>query len=159
MRTDFETLSLAGVLLRIAVAMVAGFILGFPFRHRPGGLRTHALVTTGAALFCILGVELAGDFNTDLSRIVQGVIQGIGFIGGATVLKTGGSIIGVNTAASVLLASSIGCFIGSGYPLLGLVISPLIMVFNVVLKQFEDRLEGDRKRRRLVESEGEKEDE
>ena len=149
MITMFEAKHLWTILVRLLFAVAAGVVLGFPFRFRPGGLRTHALVTTGTALFCILGVGLREQYGSDLVQIIQGIIQGIGFIGAATVIKLGGYIIGVNTAASILLAAAVGCFIGVGHPLFGLLIAPFAMGINLILRLFEERIMKGRDRRLL----------
>jgi putative Mg2+ transporter-C (MgtC) family protein len=78
------------------------------------------------------------------------VIQGIGFIGAASVLKQGGYVVGVNTAASILVAASIGCFIGSGYALYGLLLAPLAMSLNVVLKMLEQWIEKGHNHDRVI---------
>lgn len=145
---EFSLHFLLNTCLRLLYAVIAGVILGFPFRYRPGGLRTHALVAVGTALFCILGISLMGRFSSsDISRIVQGIIQGIGFIGAATVIKQGVFVVGVNTAASILVAAAVGCFIGIGHPLTGVVVALFAMIVDILLKQAEAWIKKDQERR------------
>jgi|AGTN01.2.fsa_nt_gi Uncharacterized membrane protein len=145
---EFSLVFLLDTCARLLYAVAAGVILGFPFRLRPGGLRTHALVTAGTTLFCILGMGIMSRFpSSDVSRIVQGIIQGIGFIGAATVIKHGASIVGVNTAASILIAAAVGCFIGIGHPLTGVIVAVLAMLVNVLLKRIEEWIKDEQVRR------------
>ncbi|MCP3165516.1 MgtC/SapB family protein [Myxococcus qinghaiensis] len=67
--------------IRLLVAGGAGIILGLPYRKRPGGVRTHYLVTLGAALFRTSGANLVGAAPAKTLRIIQGVASGIGFVG------------------------------------------------------------------------------
>jgi putative Mg2+ transporter-C (MgtC) family protein len=99
--------------LRLLAATAAGAVLGVPAsaRKRAGGIRTHALVTLGAALFCLTGSRVGAD-RGELMRIIQGVATGVGFVGAATVIKRAGYILGVTTAASIWIAGAVGCEIG-----------------------------------------------
>src|SRR5690606_38385572 len=79
---------LTRVVLRLGMATLMGAIIGFERekRGRAAGLRTHILVTLGAAIFVIVPLE-AGMSIGDLSRVVQGVIAGVGFLGAGTIMK------------------------------------------------------------------------
>jgi putative Mg2+ transporter-C (MgtC) family protein len=108
---------LVRVLVRVVVAAALGAILGAE-RERAGkaaGLRTHMLVALGAALFVLFPAE-AGMSTGDLSRVIQGVATGIGFIGAGTILKRPDSdeIQGLTTAASIWLTAAIGMAVGAG---------------------------------------------
>ncbi len=108
---------LGHVLVRVVVAAALGGLLGAE-RERAGkaaGLRTHMLVALGAALFVLFPAE-AGMSTSDLSRVIQGVATGIGFIGAGTILKRADSdeIQGLTTAASIWLTAAIGMAVGAG---------------------------------------------
>jgi putative Mg2+ transporter-C (MgtC) family protein len=108
---------LGHVLVRVLVAAALGGLLGAE-RERAGkaaGLRTHMLVALGAALFVLFPAE-AGMSTSDLSRVIQGVATGIGFIGAGTILKRAESdeIQGLTTAASIWLTAAIGMAVGAG---------------------------------------------
>jgi putative Mg2+ transporter-C (MgtC) family protein len=105
------------VVARVIVAALLGALLGWE-RERAGkaaGLRTHMLVALGAALFVLFPAEAGMDI-ADLSRVIQGVATGIGFIGAGTILKHAGSehIEGLTTAASIWLTGAIGMSVGAG---------------------------------------------
>jgi putative Mg2+ transporter-C (MgtC) family protein len=106
------------VFLRLSVATLLGGIVGFE-RHREGkyaGLRTHMLVALGAALFTLIPQE-AKMSTSDLSRVIQGVAAGIGFLGAGTILKLEEQhrIEGLTSAASVWVTAAIGMSVGAGW--------------------------------------------
>jgi putative Mg2+ transporter-C (MgtC) family protein len=126
-----ETVTLFGTipdlqqLMQITARMVAAIVLGAvigiqrELMGKPAGLRTHALVTLAAAIFTLGSLE-AGMPLADLSRVIQGVATGIGFIGAGVILKRHeeGEVLGLTTAATVWTATAIGVAVGLGHVLL-----------------------------------------
>jgi putative Mg2+ transporter-C (MgtC) family protein len=105
------------VVVRICTAALLGGILGAE-RERAGkaaGLRTHMLVALGCSLFVLFPAE-AGMAQADLSRVIQGVATGIGFIGAGTILKRSdsGEVEGLTTAAGIWLTGAVGLAVGAG---------------------------------------------
>lgn len=105
------------ILLRLTLAALLGGLLGIE-REQKGkaaGVRTHMLVAMGAALFVLLGQQ-AGMPSSDLSRVVQGIIAGIGFLGAGTILKGNDEekVKGLTTAAGIWLTAAIGVAAGMG---------------------------------------------
>jgi putative Mg2+ transporter-C (MgtC) family protein len=106
-----DTGRVAGVVLRLAAAAVLGGLVGAEreWVGKAAGLRTHMLVSLGAALFVLAPAE-AGLAEGDIGRIVQGIAAGIGFIGAGTILKRvdRDEIQGLTTAAGIWLTAAIG---------------------------------------------------
>lgn len=127
------------VLVRLLVAGGSGLVLGLPYRKRPGGVRTHYLVTLGAALFCTSGANLT-EVPTETLRIIQGVASGIGFVGAASVLKKGSAIFGITTAASIWIAAAVGCEAALGNPWLAACVAPAIALTSWLLGELEHRV-------------------
>ena len=103
---------------RLAFASVLGAVLGFQRErvHSAAGLRTHILVAAGSALIVLSGIQ--SGFNTgDSSRIIQGIVAGIGFLGAGTILKIGErvEVHGLTTAASIWLTAGVGIAAGLGH--------------------------------------------
>lgn len=103
----------------LLLAMGLGAIVGWErfLDHKPAGLRTHTLVALGAAGVMIAARGMMGDdaaAHRDLSRVVQGVITGIGFLGAGSILQSGGSVRGLTTAASIWIVAAIGIAAGGG---------------------------------------------
>jgi putative Mg2+ transporter-C (MgtC) family protein len=113
--TDLGDLTRATVRLLLAAAL--GAWLGYN-RERTGksaGLRTHMLVAMGSALFVMVPL-FAGMAMADLSRVIQGVVTGIGFLGAGTIIKHRDQeeVVGLTTAASIFMTSAIGIACGLG---------------------------------------------
>jgi putative Mg2+ transporter-C (MgtC) family protein len=109
---------------RLIAALLLGAIVGVQreLQSKPAGVRTHALVSLGSALFTLVPIE-AGMLLADLSRVIQGVATGIGFIGAGVILKrlSEREVLGVTTAATIWAATAIGIAVGLGHVLLGAV--------------------------------------
>lgn len=121
LRDEFSDLPDAGratrIVLRLSVAAILGGALGFE-REQKGksaGLRTHMLVAIGAALFVLIPQQ-AGVSDADLSRVLQGLVAGVGFLGAGTIIKGSGEKEpkGLTTAAGIWLTAAIGVAAGMG---------------------------------------------
>lgn len=112
-----DTREIIRVIIRLFFAALLGGILGFE-RERAGkaaGLRTHMLVSLGAAIFVVAAIQVQMEADP-LSRIIQGLVTGIGFIGGGAILKSAekGDVEGLTTAAGIWLTAGIGVAVGLG---------------------------------------------
>lgn len=133
---------LARVLLRIVAATVLGAIVGFEREKagKPAGLRTHILVclgTTVVVLACSGGrMDLDG-----LSRVIQGIVTGIGFIGAGSILKLNEErdIQGLTTAAGLWMTAAIGISVGLGALGLALIGTALTLIVLGLVHMFELR--------------------
>jgi putative Mg2+ transporter-C (MgtC) family protein len=105
------------VTMRLLVAALLGGIIGFEreWKGRPAGLRTHMLVALGSALF-VLVPQQALVSDGDLTRVLQGLIAGIGFLGAGTIIKHNDTayVEGLTTAASIWMTAAIGIAAGMG---------------------------------------------
>src|SRR3954470_3608531 len=103
-------------LLRIGAAALLGGVIGLErqWKGHWAGLRTHMMVTIGAAIFVIAGTTAGGHGSDGPSRVIQGVAAGIGFLGAGTILKLGErmEIKGLTTASSIWLAAALGIAAG-----------------------------------------------
>ncbi|MCS7132188.1 MAG: MgtC/SapB family protein [Nitrososphaeria archaeon] len=124
---------------RLLLAFILGGAIGFEREReeKPAGLRTHILVSTGSCLFTIL--SLYAFPGADPARVAAYVVAGIGFIGAGTIIQTKEKIIGITTAASLWVSSSIGMAIGTGYYLLA-AITTLIAYFTLKLRKIEKKI-------------------
>jgi putative Mg2+ transporter-C (MgtC) family protein len=146
---DFSDLpdlaALVRLLVRLAVAAVAGGLLGWEreLARKAAGLRTHMLVGMGAAVF-VFAAEQAGIGRDHLSRVIQGVVAGIGLLCAGAILKVSekGVIHGLTTAASLWLAAGVGLAAGLGREVSALVVAVLAFAILFALGKLEFRLEG-----------------
>lgn len=107
-------------LLRIVLAGMLAALVGLEreMEGKPAGIRTYGLVGMGAATFTITGTLVFGAGDPS-SRVAQGIVTGIGFIGAGTILQMKRRIIGLTTAAGLWVAAAIGMAIGGGLYILG----------------------------------------
>jgi putative Mg2+ transporter-C (MgtC) family protein len=107
------------VLLRIFVAAALGGAIGVEreLRERQAGLRTHLVVSVGAALFTLVSAYGFSNFDgkVDPTRIAAQIVSGIGFLGAGAIIRQGLSVRGLTTAASLWLVAAIGMAAGAGY--------------------------------------------
>ena len=108
-----ENADLVVIIVRLGLSVVFGAVIGLEreLAAQPAGLRTHILVALGAALFTLVGTEVAG---TDPTRIAAQVVSGVGFLGAGAILREGPTIRGLTTAATLWAAAAIGLANGLG---------------------------------------------
>jgi putative Mg2+ transporter-C (MgtC) family protein len=119
---DKESLT---ILLHLVLAVVAGGLIGLErtYHGRPAGFRTHALVCTASSLLMqltmyqwqLLGNAPLDTLRVDPTRMAQGIMTGIGFLGAGVIIKEGLTVRGLTTAASIWITAAIGILIGAGF--------------------------------------------
>jgi putative Mg2+ transporter-C (MgtC) family protein len=137
------------IAMRLVVATLIGSGVGLDreLRHKPAGLKTHALVALGAALVTVVTASLTDLMHPDsaaMTRAIQGIIAGVGFLGGGAILKSSDEIVsGLTTAASIWLVASLGIACGAGQwaaALIALAIALIVLVLgNAVERRILDR--------------------
>jgi putative Mg2+ transporter-C (MgtC) family protein len=126
------------VCVRLLVAVALGGLLGYERETRgtSAGLRTHMLVALGAALFVLVPLQ-AGVSVQDMSRVLQGVISGIGFLGAGAIIKLSQDreIRGLTTAASIWLTAAIGIAAGMGREMTAVLSTVLALIILALLRR------------------------
>jgi uncharacterized membrane protein YhiD involved in acid resistance len=125
---------------RLGVALLLGGMIGLErqWRQRGAGLRTNALVSTGAAMFVMLSVMTPGDSSP--TRIAAQVVSGIGFLGGGVIVREGLSVRGLDTAATLWCAAALGCLCGAGFQQQALIGALAILVSNILLRPLANKI-------------------
>jgi putative Mg2+ transporter-C (MgtC) family protein len=131
-------LSAGEVVLRVVLAAVLGGAIGAEreIREREAGLRTHLLVSVGAALFTLVSAYAWSDFafslesgvTLDPTRISAQIVTGIGFLGAGAIIRQGLSVRGLTTAATLWVVAAIGLASGAGYYWAAVVTTVLVLV-------------------------------
>ena len=129
-------------IVRIAVASGLTGLLGLEreMRRKEAGLRTFTLVGTGAALFTVIGLLLAGG-TTDATRIAAQVVTGIGFIGAGLIFRQGSHTKNLTTAAGVWAAAGIGMAAGAGLFILACGATVIVLLALTIYGAIERRIE------------------
>lgn len=133
------------IVVRLVLAAVLGGVVGFE-RERVGkaaGLRTHMLVALGAAVFTLAPLE-AGMSIVDISRVIQGIAAGVGFLGAGTILKLSEErqIQGLTSAATIWLTAAVGMAAGLGriwLSLFGVLLAWVILATLLRLERWVER--------------------
>ena len=128
-------------LARLGFAALLGIAIGFErqWRQRAAGLHTSSLVAIGAALFALLdGIIGAGD----KTRIVAGVVTGVGFIAGGVILRSGLNVTGLNTAATMWATAAVGALTGFGLYWEAASGAVAIVALNLLLQPLADAIDA-----------------
>lgn len=137
----YSVRELTRISVRLLLASALGGALGFEREHhgKAAGVRTHMLVALGAALFVLIPQQ-AGVSNPDLTRVVQGLATGIGFLGAGTILKgtPEGRVKGLTTAAGIWLTAAIGVAAGMGRETSAIFSATLALVILALLPHPKD---------------------
>ncbi len=138
------------IFLNLLGALLLGLLVGYErsFHGRAAGMRTYGLVCmASAALTAIAGYpafwyggHVAATPLADPTRVVQGIVTGVGFLGAGVIVKEGFSISGLNTAASIWAAAAIGIMIGVGFYAAGILLAVLSALCMSVIYRLEQRL-------------------
>jgi putative Mg2+ transporter-C (MgtC) family protein len=145
-----QTLQL-DLVFRIVLGFFLGGALGLEreWRDKPAGLRTHMLVGGGAAMYTVASYALWGSFDVprDPARIAAQVVVGVGFLGGGAILRSGLSVIGLTTAATIWVSAAVGMLAGGG----GYSLAIAGTLMSVLVLRLPERLFVQRGRQRLDE--------
>ena len=117
------------------MAVVLGAVIGLERtrQQHAAGFRTMAMVSTGSCLFTLLGDVVLGR-TTDPTRIAAQVVTGIGFLGAGTILREGGGIRGLTTAATIWVVAGIGMAAGFGFYVLAVGAAALVLLALVAMR-------------------------
>jgi putative Mg2+ transporter-C (MgtC) family protein len=136
--------------LRLGAALIVGTIIGLnrELHGKPAGLRTHALVTLGAAVATIVVLKSPTGFSAAeqnaIGRVVQGILTGVGFLGAGVILRDpAGHVTGLTTAATIWMCAVLGIVCGLGYwGILGItaILTTLVLLLGRPLERLAEKL-------------------
>jgi len=118
----------------LALALLLGAVIGAErqYRERIASLRTNVLVALGAAAFVDLGIQMGG--SDGAMRVLANVVTGVGFLGAGLILREGGTIRGLNTAATVWCSAAVGAAAGANLPVQAVAIAAFVLICNTALR-------------------------
>ncbi|MGZ3497195.1 MAG: MgtC/SapB family protein [Vulcanimicrobiaceae bacterium] len=125
------------IALRLLVGALLGVLIGLEreWRLRSAGLHTNALVATGATLFALISPALMSEPD---SRMLAGIITGVGFLAGGVILRNGVNVTGLNTAATIWATAAIGALAGSGLLREAALGTVVVIALNLLLQPIVD---------------------
>jgi putative Mg2+ transporter-C (MgtC) family protein len=137
------------VAVKLLLATVLGGLIGLEreVKQKPAGLRTIMFICIGSTMFTLLSEKMGQRFGGDPLRIASQLIPGIGFLGAGAILREGGSVIGLTTAAIIFITASIGMALGAGFYATAIA-SALLILFLLFAagwaeSRFNSRAAGD----------------
>lgn len=141
------------VITRIAIALLIGGLIGFErtFHGRPAGFRTHSLVCVASTLLMLVTVYQSNwmtaspidTIRTDPTRMAQGIMTGIGFLGAGVIFKEGLTVRGLTTAASIWMTATLGILVGVGFYLPAVIGSIATLLVLGVFRAIEAHLPAE----------------
>ncbi|OXZ30113.1 ATPase [Finegoldia magna] len=132
------------VATRLILAAILGAVIGIEreIKNRVAGFRTHIIVSVGACLIMLIGIDGIGKFSSDTARdtarIAGQVISGIGFLGAGTILQKKNAVTGLTTAATLWLSAAIGLAVGIGYYEGAIIATVICLVTLISLNKISD---------------------
>lgn len=137
----FHMLTEMELITRLIIAVVLGSLIGLEREFTKGkyaaGLRTHAIVCLGAALFTVVSISFLGESNP--ARIAAGIVTGIGFIGAGLIFKETDHVRGLTSAANIWTVAAVGIAVGIGYYFAAVVATILMLLILIVGRFFEKK--------------------
>lgn len=132
----------ATILVKLVLAAFLGLLVGVEreIHKRPAGLRTHSLVSLGACMFILTVLQMSDNQTEFVTRIMPGIITGIGFLGAGMIFQSKDKIIGLTTAAEIWSLAAVGVMVGIGYYSIAITATVLILVILVPLEWFERKI-------------------
>jgi len=135
-------LTLNDIILRLALSIILCGILGLErqIHKRPLGFRTNALVGLGTTLITVVAINILADYP-ELAMSPAFLFLAIGFIGSGTIIKSGESVVGLTTAATLWVTAAIGVTIGFGLYTEAVITTILALIILLVFKKIDEWVE------------------
>lgn len=129
--------------ISIILAVVFGAAIGMEreLSGKAAGLRTNVLICLGAAVFTLISKEMAATTGLSTTRIAAQIVTGVGFLGAGAIIQDRGGILGLTTAATIWLVSSIGMACGAGFYILAALSTLIAIIVLIGLGKLEKPLE------------------
>jgi len=134
-------------LIKLGMAVLLGGIIGVEreFQDKAAGFRTIILITVGSTLFTIFSISMDPGFTQ--TRIAANIVTGIGFLGAGAIIREGGRIAGMTTAATIWLSAALGMGIGAGELLFVSLATLVVIIVLLIFPFFEERIDRIRESR------------
>jgi putative Mg2+ transporter-C (MgtC) family protein len=134
-------------LIKLGMAVLVGGLIGAEreFQDKAAGFRTIILITVGSALFTIFSVSMDPGFTR--TRIAANIVTGIGFLGAGAIVREGGRIAGLTTAATIWLSAALGMGIGAGEMSFVILATAAVLVVLLLFPAVEKRIDRVRETR------------
>ena len=137
---------IATITIKILLAVVLSSFIGVEreFRQKVAGLRTHILVGVGSTLIVLTSLYIFDIYKevtiVDPTRMITGIVTGIGFLCAGTIIRAGNQISGLTTAATLWIVSGVGIAVGAGHYSAAIVVSVIVFIVLVGVRSIEYKI-------------------
>lgn len=144
------------ILIRLVIAGIIGGLIGYERRvhHKAIGIAGMIMIAIGSATYMLLARHLSENDPAAISRTLQGMLSGIGFLGGAVIFKSGMDVRGIKAAAAVWITGAIGLAIGTDYWWLGIIVGTVTVLIMFISDRIPDRVREAKQEEPTVQDEG-----
>jgi len=148
----FAYITLQEVFFRLFIAVFLAFLIGLDreLKHKPFGFRPYMMVSLGSAAFALIlmelayGMEIKPDVNIDPSRVIQGIITGLGFLGAGAVIRAEKHVVGATTGSGIWVVGAIGLACGLGFYWYATIITLFALFIVIAFGKIHEKLTGER---------------
>ena len=138
----------ADMFLKIILAVILSILMGFErgLRHKGADLRTYILVGVGSTLIVLTSIYLFDIYKdkttaVDPTRMIAGIVQGIGFLCAGTIIRAGSHVKGLTTAATLWIVSGVGIAVGAGQFEAAILVSVIVSLVLICVRPLEQKLD------------------
>jgi putative Mg2+ transporter-C (MgtC) family protein len=130
--------------LKLVMAVFIGALIGAEreYRDKAAGFRTMTLICVGACLFTAASLGMGGPAMRDPARIAAQIVTGVGFLGGGVIMREGGKVTGITTAATIWLTAALGMGIGGGFYGVTFLATAVVLLILWLLPYVERRIDA-----------------
>jgi len=133
-----------GILIQIGFALLVGIMIGVEreVKRKPAGIKTNIMICLGATLYTTISLlnSPTPGMPYDPNRMAAQIVSGIGFLGAGAILRGGGTVSGLTTAATIWVVAALGVTIGYGYPILATIIAVVVLTVLLLINPLYDLL-------------------
>lgn len=134
------------VIFKVVLCVILSSLIGFEreIRHKGAGLRTHILVGLGSTLIVLTSLHLFDIYKVstviDPTRMITGIVTGIGFLCAGTIIQAQSGIRGLTTAAALWIVSGVGIAVGAGHYSAAIIVSIVVFTVLFIMRPIEYKL-------------------
>jgi putative Mg2+ transporter-C (MgtC) family protein len=143
-------MSITDIIIKIVLTIFLSSIIGYEreLRQKVAGLRTHILVAVGSALLVLTSFHISDIYRTitpvDPTRIIAGIVTGVGFLCAGAVIRAGNNISGLTTAATLWIVSGLGMAVGSGLYSISILFTFVVFIVLIGARSIEHRIHNSK---------------
>lgn len=128
--------------IKLVICMILAGIIGFERekQEKAAGLRTHMIICMSSCVFTLVGLSFVDAVQSEITRVFQGIVTGVGFVGAGAIIRDGGSVKGITTASTIWIIAAVGMAVATGEYVLAGISSILTFIVIKVFGNIQHRM-------------------